>query len=1201
MAEGHGFPVVGAVSLKVAPDTTGFRRAVEQELRSLRDGEVDISPDTKGFREKVNAATRGQKVKLDTSLNSSKLRAEAAKAAKDASGEDVDFDAKLNTRSLVRQADRAGKQAGTSFWRRFHERDQRKFGLTPGGWIATAIASLAAPVTGAIGGALSIIPALGAAAAAALGATALGWEGVKEAAEAANPAIEEAQALLSGSFRDQLTPQFEQLGEGLRQLTPDLNELVSGMTDFSQGFVNSLTSERGIRNFREILGNTREMLSDLAPFAGNFTDGLLELGAAGSRTFDHLTEKLNNFGASFNEAITEMSQDGTLERAIESTLDTVGRLGSGIGSILRSGMEVFPEYSDEFNSLIDTLSDSIVGAMPTLGNFTGELAGVLDTLLDELGEVGGRLAPHLNSIMDEFGPAAQELISGVGDLAAEVAPAVGEFMSSIAPLAGDLSSGVATALSGLASTLNQYGPEIEAASNYLGEMIGNLPGDLLGPIQDLPDPDPADYEGFTGFLDFFVEQYRHDIHDARQKISDAWNSADFELRSDWPQQLRDSISEFFSGFGSDMSDAGTQIRESFQPMLQELEFAKETLGTRLGEIGESISSKFSEIKETFTQDISEAGTQLGEGFQPFLDELARAGEELSTGFDNLKERISEKLSDWRNSLSEMLSGRETMTGSVGGAGGGLSFPEFDFSAMRESLSTNLAEVSASISEFGSGIWDNLTTTFSGIGETITSAFSGLGTSIGSIFTGIGQAASTFASGVISTLSSLPGQIGSIFSGLGSTMSSIFSGAVATVSSLAGTLVSNVVSFISQIPGQVSSFFSQAASTMSSIMSSAASAVGSIVSSLVSNAVSIIGSLPGRARAALGNVGSMLVSSGRALVQGFINGIRSMISAVADAARSVVAAARDFFPFSPAKKGPFSGKGYTTFSGMALVQDFAKGMESQKGAVARAANEVVSAAKGEFQPFVQDFGRSLEAHHRDAILQPVLESNARKIASWREREAESAERLNERIAKINESNQDQAKKEERIAEAREQAAERSAESYQKLLESLERPYYEDIDRSFQSYYVDGMRDVLTKGLLNAVEKVDLAGKTREIALAAVREGRRVFGSHPIFDQVEANVTAEHFARVLQKVIKESGIAEIPITFAVSNLSQLKRDLGMGDGVISRALDQAMTVDPAATDARWARQNPVEIHYHVQDMEEAIRLEQERERKEMMKHR
>lgn len=103
-------------------------------------------------------------------------------------------------------------------------------------------------------------------------------------------------------------------------------------------------------------------------------------------------------------------------------------------------------------------------------------------------------------------------------------------------------------------------------------------------------------------------------------------------------------------------------------------------------------------------------------------------------------------------------------------------------------------------------------------------------------------------------------------------------------------------------------------------------------------------LPGKIVSALGNLGSRLRYSGRALIRGFINGIKSMFGAVGNAARSVVRKVRNFFPFSPAKEGPFSGTGYTTYSGKALVGDFAQSIVSKTSDVRKAADKVAEAGQ-----------------------------------------------------------------------------------------------------------------------------------------------------------------------------------------------------------------------------------------------------------------
>lgn len=102
-------------------------------------------------------------------------------------------------------------------------------------------------------------------------------------------------------------------------------------------------------------------------------------------------------------------------------------------------------------------------------------------------------------------------------------------------------------------------------------------------------------------------------------------------------------------------------------------------------------------------------------------------------------------------------------------------------------------------------------------------------------------------------------------------------------------------------------------------------------------------LPGRIVAAIGNLGSTLYNSGVNLINGFRNGIEAAKQRVLASISSFMAGVRSYFPFSPAKKGPFAGSGYTTHSGKALVADFAKGMNANRNMIQSAALAAMRAA------------------------------------------------------------------------------------------------------------------------------------------------------------------------------------------------------------------------------------------------------------------
>ena len=82
------------------------------------------------------------------------------------------------------------------------------------------------------------------------------------------------------------------------------------------------------------------------------------------------------------------------------------------------------------------------------------------------------------------------------------------------------------------------------------------------------------------------------------------------------------------------------------------------------------------------------------------------------------------------------------------------------------------------------------------------------------------------------------------------------------------------------------------------------------------------SLPGRIQSLFSNAGSWLLSSGRSIMDGLAQGIRNGISAAVDAASNAMEAISKLFPHSPAKEGPFSGHGWTLYSGQSIIASWA---------------------------------------------------------------------------------------------------------------------------------------------------------------------------------------------------------------------------------------------------------------------------------------
>lgn len=71
--------------------------------------------------------------------------------------------------------------------------------------------------------------------------------------------------------------------------------------------------------------------------------------------------------------------------------------------------------------------------------------------------------------------------------------------------------------------------------------------------------------------------------------------------------------------------------------------------------------------------------------------------------------------------------------------------------------------------------------------------------------------------------------------------------------------------------------------------------------------------------------NMFYSAGRNIIQGLINGIRSMFSGIGSAMGAAMQVIRNYTPFSPAKEGPLSGSGDPMLAGENIMQRLAEGI------------------------------------------------------------------------------------------------------------------------------------------------------------------------------------------------------------------------------------------------------------------------------------
>lgn len=112
---------------------------------------------------------------------------------------------------------------------------------------------------------------------------------------------------------------------------------------------------------------------------------------------------------------------------------------------------------------------------------------------------------------------------------------------------------------------------------------------------------------------------------------------------------------------------------------------------------------------------------------------------------------------------------------------------------------------------------------------------------------------------------------------------------------------------------------------------------------------------------------MLFESGKKIISGLIDGIKSMFSSAKNAVSGLLSGIRNLFPFSPAKEGPFSGKQWTLYSGMSIVEALADGALQKQHLFKAAIAETMAAGQAQIRDLEAGQVNALGAYSRASMM------------------------------------------------------------------------------------------------------------------------------------------------------------------------------------------------------------------------------------------
>lgn len=301
-------------------------------------------------------------------------------------------------------------------------------------------------------------------------------------------------------------------------------------------------------------------------------------------------------------------------------------------------------------------------------------------------------------------------------------------------------------------------------------------------------------------------------------------------------------------------------------------------------------------------------------------------------------------------------------------------------AVRRFFARTWAAITRGVSRAWKGIIRAVTGALRAVGRAITGALRAIGRFFArtwrSITRGVSSAWRTIRRTVDRAIGAVADVIESVLRAVGRFISSIVRGYLNTIRSIFTTIRSTVTNIVGGIRRAVRSAFEAIRRTVTNIINGIrgfiARVVGTIrrifstgvtdwrriwidflvglsdsVSRWIGIALDFIRRIPGNIVSALGRLDNLLFDAGRNVIQGLIDGIKSLASAPVDAVKDIASSLPDVWPFSPAKEGPLR-EFPPEEAGANIIRLLAEGIRSEAEtlqAAARAAMVPVAAAPG----------------------------------------------------------------------------------------------------------------------------------------------------------------------------------------------------------------------------------------------------------------
>lgn len=744
-------------------------------------------------------------------------------------------------------------------------------------------------------------------------------------------------------------------------------EQENALTQYTQMLSAGKVDMQAWRSIQAAMPGQLNQVAEAMMGAGHNANDLYEAMKSGKFSFDDFNKAvmdLNQNGFGKYASFAQQAKDAT--QGIGTAMENVkNRVAKAVQKVIDAvGVENIAGAINRFSSQFGKVGDAAAGMVTDVKKKFSEAGKWITGLYDKLDKTGA-ITRFKDTISTAFESARSRVTEAVDRIAGSFKGLVpdGAIVSAIEDVLKYVGTVFSDFADGVADTVEWWSKFIAALKDTgaVQQLAGAL-GSLFDAIGDVAD-------AFRGAGDM--------AESAAGRFDSAKGSAELlgaviKVAADLVQKMADQlkrVAEWVKKFTDTLSDSG-----ALDTWMDALERIFSALGDALGSLkrlGKALDGGKKSAEGA--GDGLDTAAAAAKGFAAYIGAVANVVETVAGVLDGIASAAG-KLADgidWLNEkfpiLGQVIGFLLDPMGSLADMAGSLfSFFSGDAgaTAVNDFTATFVEPVKAKLDEIGQ--W------FQSLPQKAMDAGSQFLTNIGQRFQQLPQtigywlgyaimlpiafaqqlgskameAGQNFVTNLSNWIQQLPSQIWTWLTQTIQNVQAWGSQMMAQAGDAGSQFLTGLVQWLQSLPGRIWQWLTGAISSVQAWGGQMGAGARNAGNQFLQGITGTLQSLPGRIQSLFSNAGSWLLSSGRSIMDGLAQGIRNGISAAVDTASNAMEAISKLFPHSPAKEGPFSGHGWTLYSGQSIIDGLAEGMLQRRAGLVDATRAAISPASME---------------------------------------------------------------------------------------------------------------------------------------------------------------------------------------------------------------------------------------------------------------